>query len=327
MDILVTGAAGYIGSIVTEELIKQGHYVIALDNLSQGHREAIAPEATFVLGDYGNSQLLKQIFSAYHIDAVVHLAAESIVSLSMTDPRKCFQTNVGQGINLLDAMLKHQVHKVVFSSTAAVYGDPHSVPIQEREPQNPINAYGESKLMFERILRWYGRAYGLKSISLRYFNAAGASHHFGEDHNPETHLIPNVLKVALGQNGYVPVFGNDYPTKDGTCIRDYIHVLDLARAHILALDHLDNACGAKSYNLGNGSGYSVLEVIQAARQVTGKEIPVKISPKRQGDPPVLVASSELAKRELGWQPKYSGLETIIDTAWQWQEKHPHGYNK
>lgn len=327
MNILVTGAAGYVGSVVTEELGEQGHQVIALDNLSQGHRQAIADEAIFIHGDFGDAQLLEQIFSNYPIDAVMHFGAETVVNFSITEPRRYFETNLIKSINLVNSMLDHEVHKLVFSSSAAVYGNPQSVPVRETDPQLPVNTYGESKLMFEKVLRWYGQAYNLKSISLRYFNAAGASHRFGEDHHPETSLIPNVLKVALGQSGYLPIFGNDYPTKDGTCTRDYIHVLDLAQAHILALSHLTDMDIAETYNLGNGSGYSVLEVVEVARKVTGREIPCKVAPRRQGDPAVLVASSELARQRLGWQPKYPDLETIIDSAWQWMKRHPKGYEK
>ena len=325
MNILVTGAAGYIGSVVTEELAKEGNFVVALDNLQQGHRQAVSPEAEFVQGDLANSEELKHIFHKYQIDAVVHLAAESIVPHSITNPGKFFQTNVTYGINLLDTMLKHEVNRLIFSSTAAVYGEPEEVPINESQPEKPVNPYGESKLMFERVLHWYGLAYGLKSISLRYFNAAGAGKHFGEDHSPETHLIPNILKVALGQLDEIPVFGNNYPTQDGSCIRDYIHVKDIARAHILALKYLEKNINSRVYNLGNNKGYSVLEVIETARKITGAGIPATIYPPRQGDPAILVANSELAKSELGWQPECSDLESIIESAWQWQKKHPHGY--
>lgn len=327
MYILVTGAAGYIGSIVTEELIKQGYSVIALDNLKQGHREAVAPEATFIQSDLGDAEEIDRIFHHYQIEVVIHLAAETIVEYSMTDPGRFFRNNVIYGINLLDIMLKHKVHKLIFSSSAAVYGEPSKVPIKENHPQKPVNPYGESKLMFERILNWYGRSYGLKFISFRYFNAAGASERFGEGHGLETHLITNVLKVALGQKDYIPIFGTDYPTKDGTCIRDYIHVKDIAKAHVLALEHLERNEDSKAYNLGNGEGYTVKEVVEAARKITGAHIRSVPFPRRGGDPPVLVASSELAKLELGWQPVYPDLESLIDSAWQWQRRHPHGYNK
>ena len=326
MNILVTGAAGYIGSIITEKLIQEGSSVIALDNLTQGHREAIDPEAMFIRAELADSKKLEQVFRRYQISSVMHLAAESLVEDSMTDPKRYFQNNVICSVSLLDTMLKYGVHKIVFSSSAAVYGKPKKVPIEESDTTIPVNAYGESKLMFERILHWYGRAYKLKFIALRYFNAAGASERFGEDHNPETHLIPNALKVALGQRDYVPILGTDYPTKDGSCVRDYIHVLDIAKAHLLALKQLENNENNKAYNLGNGEGYSVFEVISAVRKVTGADIPTVIQSRRQGDPPVLVASSELAKSGLGWHPEYPALESIVESAWQWQKEYPYGYS-
>jgi UDP-glucose 4-epimerase len=324
MNVLVTGAAGYIGSIVTEELVSEGNIVIALDNLHQGHREAVGPEAVFVQDDLGDVEALDHIFSRYQIEAVMHLAAVSIVEQSMTDPNSYFYNNISCGINLLDAMLKHKVECLVFSSSAAVYGEPKTTPIDEEHSLLPVNAYGETKLMFERILYWYRKAYGLKSVSLRYFNAAGASDRYGEHHEPETHLIPKVLQVALGQEDSIRVFGTDYDTKDGSCIRDYVHILDIASAHILALQHLDSQ-GVKSYNLGSGKGYSVLEVIETARRITGAEIPYQELPRRPGDPATLVASSDLARSELGWVPKYGDLEVIIETAWFWQKEHPNGY--
>jgi UDP-glucose 4-epimerase len=325
MNILVTGAAGYIGSIVAEELIRDGNSVIALDNLKQGHREAVAPEAIFVQLDLQDTEELAHLFERYEIQAVMHLAAESAVEYSMTDPRRYFQSNVIYGLQLLGTMVRHNVRKLVFSSTAAVYGQPEKMPIEESAPYVPVNAYGESKLIFEKALHWYGQAYGLKFISLRYFNAAGATERFGEDHRPETHLVPNVLKVALGQAKHVSIFGTDYPTTDGSCIRDYIHVSDIAKAHILALKQLERSEGDKAYNLGNGEGYSVIEVIEAARRVTGAEIPIVVSARRPGDPPALVSSSRLARSELGWQPDHPDLEAIIESAWRWQKGHPHGY--
>jgi len=326
MNILVTGAAGYIGSIVTEQLLREGNRVIALDNLQQGHREAVAPEAIFIKVDLADSEALDDVFRHYQIEAIMHLAAETVVEYSMTDPGRFFRTNVVSGINLLDTMLRHKVNRLIFSSTAAVYGEPETIPVEETHPLRPVNAYGESKLMFERILQWYGQAYGLKSISLRYFNAAGASEGYGYDHHPATLLIPVVLKVALGQSDYVPIYGTDYPTRDGSCIRDYIHVLDIASAHLLALKHLDSPV-SKVYNLGNGEGYSVIEVIETARRVTGAKIPSRACSRRAGDPVALVASSRLAKSELEWQPRYPDLESIVESAWQWQKKHPDGYGK
>jgi len=330
MTILVTGGAGYIGSVVTEELVRQRYKVVVFDNLQQGHREAVLSEAIFVEGNLANRFLLDNVFQSYNIDAVIHMAAETVVEHSMTDPQRYFKNNVVNGINLLDTMLKYDVKKIIFSSSAAVYGEPVETPIKETHPQNPVNSYGESKLMFEKILDWYQRAYGIKYISLRYFNAAGASEKLGEDHNPETHLIPLVLKCALNLKNKketdqkVKIFGADYPTKDGTCIRDYIHVIDLARAHLLALEHIDDL-GARIYNLGNGDGYSVLEVIEIAKKVTGIDIPTVSTSRREGDPAVLVASSDKIRDELGWQPKYKNLESIIQSAWKWYLKHPNGY--
>ena len=339
MNILVTGGVGYVGSIVAEELLKKGHEVIILDNLQQGHKGAIAPGAEFVFADLCSAEALDGVFQRAKIDAVMHMAAETVVEYSMTDPKRYFHNNIVGGIGLLDAMLKHKVYKLIFSSSAAVYGDPQSIPVEEDHPQLPVNSYGESKLMFERILEWYGKAYGLKHISLRYFNAAGASESLGEDHHPETHLIPNVLKAALLQppisnpqaqglgtrgSGFVSIFGTDYPTKDGSCIRDYVHVVDIAQAHVLALGNLEKM-NDRAYNLGSGEGYSVLEVVEVARKVTGLEIPVKISARRPGDPAILVASSKRAKSELGWKPNFPELGSIIESAWGWMKRHAEGY--
>lgn len=326
MKILVTGGAGYVGSIVAEELLKDGYEVVVLDNLQQGHREAVPRGAHFVFADICEPESMDGVFQKYRFEAVMHMAAETVVEYSMTDPWRYFQSNVIGGLNLLEAMRKHQVDKLVFSSSAAVYGEPETTPIVEGHPKVPVNAYGETKLMFERILEWYGRAYALKHVSLRYFNAAGASELPGEDHRPETHLVPNVLKVALGKNSAVPIFGTDYPTKDGSCVRDYVHVIDIARAHVLALERLDSLSG-KAYNLGNGQGYSVLEVVDIAKKVTGVDIPIKICARRLGDPAVLVASSSLAKTELGWTPRYPDLVTIIESAWKWMREHADGYGE
>ena len=324
MNILVTGGAGYVGSIVAEELLNKGYRVIIVDNLQQGHKEAVLHEAELVTADICDTEALGRVFHRYQIDAVMHMAAETVVEYSMTDPKRYFHNNIVGGIELLDAMLKHEVYKLVFSSSAAVYGDPQSIPVEEDHPKLPVNSYGESKLMFERILEWYGKAYGLKHVSLRYFNAAGASEFLGEDHHPETHLIPNILKAALSKNSPVSIFGTDYPTKDGACIRDYVHVVDIAQAHILALGNLEKM-NDRAYNLGSGEGYSVLEVVEVARKVTHLEIPVKISARRRGDPAILVASARRAKSELGWKPKFPQLEPIIESAWSWMKRHPRGY--
>lgn len=324
MNILVTGGAGYVGSIVAEVLLREHHSIVVLDNLQQGHRDAISRGAQFAVANICDETALEGVFSRFRFDAVMHLAAETVVEFSMTDPRKYMLNNVVGGINLLEAMLRHGVAKLIFSSSAAVYGQPESNCIREEATKIPVNAYGESKLMFERILDWYGRAYGLKHISLRYFNAAGASHNLGEDHNPETHIIPNVLRAALDGNRPVSIFGTDYPTRDGSCIRDYVHVVDIAQGHILALKNLDVLRG-RAYNLGNGAGYSVMEVVGVAQRVTGIDIPVNICARRPGDPAVLVASSEKARSELGWNPRFPDLESIVASAWRWLKEHPRGY--
>jgi len=326
MNVLVTGGAGYVGSVVTEELLKGGHKPIVLDNLQQGHKEAVLPQAEFVLADICDAEALEDVFRRFKIDAVMHMAAETIVEYSVTDPKRYFRNNIVGGINLLDIMLKHDVHKLIFSSSAAVYGEPENTPIREEHPTAPVNSYGESKLMFEHILNWYGKAYGFKHISLRYFNAAGASKYLGEDHHPETHLIPNVLKVALCQGNSAAIFGIDYPTNDGSCLRDYVHVMDIAQAHLLALEKLDNLSG-RVYNLGNGAGHSVLEVVDITKKVTGVDIPVSIYPRRAGDPAVLVASSSLAKQEMNWKPEFLELRNIIESAWNWMKKFPNGYEQ
>jgi UDP-glucose 4-epimerase len=326
MNILVTGAAGYIGSIVTERLLAEGYHVIALDNLQQGHRQALDSETQFIYADLGDEVILDDIFSHYLITAVVHLAADSIVSESIADPQKYFHNNIVCGLGLLNSMVKHNVRKLVFSSSAAVYGTPESIPISENASLAPVNPYGETKLIFEKILKWYGAAYELNAISLRYFNAAGATSLHGEHHEPETHLIPNVFKVALGKAPHVPVFGNDYETKDGTCVRDYVHVVDIADAHLKALSRINDIdIGVRAYNLGSTRGYSVLEVVKTTEKVTGISIPISFKPRRSGDPPVLIASSELAGKELGWSPGYPELGDIIKSAWQWQRKFPDGY--
>ena len=321
MKILVAGGAGYIGSICTELLLDEGHEVSVLDNLTEGHRSALDSRARFIEADLGDFESVKLALTASRPEAVMHFAASALVGESMENPSKYFRNNIGNGLNLLDAMISAGVKRLVFSSTCATFGPPERVPIDETLPQRPINPYGESKLAFERILRWYGEIHGLQFVALRYFNAAGASVKFGEDHRLETHLIPNVLKVALGQKPHVEIYGTDYDTPDGTCIRDYIHILDLSRAHILALD----AAKSEFYNLGTGGGSSVRELIDVCREVTGHEIPVIEKSRRAGDPPRLIAASEKIKRELGWEPKYERLEAIIESAWKWHQRFPNGY--
>ena len=321
MKILVVGGAGYIGSICAELLLDQGHEIAVFDNLSEGHRGALDPRARFIEGDLQDRQTIDSALAVARPEAVMHFAASALVSESMRDPSKYFRNNISSGLNLLDAMVAAHVERIVFSSTCAIFGPPERLPIGETAPTSPINPYGESKLAFEKILRWYDEIHGLKFVSLRYFNAAGATANFGEDHRLETHLIPNVLKVALGQKPQVEIFGTDYETPDGTCIRDYIHIVDLARAHVLAL----GAAGSEFYNLGSGGGASVREVIAACRKITGKKIDTVEKPRRPGDPPRLIASSEKIKRELGWQPQFQSLDAIIESAWKWHHKLPHGY--
>jgi UDP-glucose 4-epimerase len=321
MKILVVGGAGYIGSICAELLLDEGHEIAVFDNLSEGHRCALDPRARFIEGNLEDRQAIDAALAVAHPDAVMHFAASALVSESMRDPSKYFRNNISSGLNLLDAMVAAHVERIVFSSTCAIFGLPERVPIDETTPTRPINPYGESKRAFEKVLRWYDEIHGLKFVSLRYFNAAGATANFGEDHRLETHLIPNVLKVALGQKPHVEIFGTDYETPDGTCIRDYIHIVDLAHAHILAL----GTARSELYNLGSGGGASVREVIAACRKITGKKIDTVEKPRRPGDPPRLIASSEKIKRELGWQPQFQSLDAIIESAWKWHQKFPHGY--
>ena len=321
MKIFVVGGAGYIGSICVELLLDEGHEVTVFDNLSEGHRRAVDERAGFIGGDLSRREEITRALAETKPDAVMHFAANALVGESMENPSKYFRNNVCAGINLLDAMRETGVGRIVFSSTCATFGPPERVPIDESLPQRPINPYGESKLLFEKILRWYDEIHGLKYVALRYFNAAGATEKFGEDHRRETHLIPNILKVALGQKPQVEIYGTDYETPDGTCIRDYIHILDLSRAHILALGAKQSAC----YNLGTGGGSSVREVIDVCREVTGQKIPVAEKPRRPGDPPRLIAASEKIKRELGWQPQFQNLRAIIESAWRWHQRFPDGY--
>lgn len=324
MRVLVTGGAGYIGSVVVEELLNEGHNVVVYDNLSKGHRQSVPPDVSFVQSDLLDCDRLITTLRDQAIEAVIHMAADSLVGESVQQPDKYYRNNVVAGLSLLDAMRNADVKRLVFSSTAAVYGDPEKQPIEEADPTNPTNPYGETKLTFERELGRYDDAHGIRYASLRYFNAAGATQHCGEWHDPETHLIPLVLQAAAGQRELVEIFGEDYPTRDGTCVRDYIHVIDLGRAHILALQILDERSAI--YNLGcGGDGYTVREVIEVANQVTGRNIPTKIGPRRAGDPAVLIASSEKIKRELGWSPQFQDLRKIVDSAWQWLQRHPRGY--
>ena len=321
MKIFVTGGAGYIGSNCVEQLLLRGDEVVVFDNLTEGHRRALHPKATFHEGDLRDPASITGALAAAKPDAVMHFAANALVGESMVNPSKYFQNNVAGGINLLDATVAAKVKRFVFSSTCATFGMPDKVPIDETMPQRPINPYGESKLIFEQFLRWYDRIHGLKFVSLRYFNAAGASETYGEDHRVETHLIPNVLNVALGKTERAEIYGGDYETPDGTCIRDYIHILDLAQAHLLALGKDESAF----YNLGTGGGNSVAEVIECCRRVTGRKIPAVVKPRRPGDPPRLIASSRKIEKELGWKPKYQSLDAIVASAWAWHVKHPDGY--
>jgi UDP-glucose 4-epimerase len=326
MRILITGGAGYIGSHAVRLFLARGHDVWVYDNLGCGHRAAV-PADRLIVGDLAEGSRLDQAMVAHRIEAVVHFAAFALVGESVREPSKYYQNNLVNTLNLMECLRRHRVSRFVFSSTCATYGIPMKVPITEEEPQRPINPYGTTKLAVERALEEYGRAYQLGYAALRYFNASGASPDgtIGEDHDPETHLIPLILQAALGQRSHVEVFGTDYPTADGTCIRDYIHVDDLADAHLLALERLEPG-QAMRYNLGTGRGYSVREVIRSAEEVTGKKITVKEGPRRPGDPPALVAASAKIQRELGWQPHYTELGPMIETAWRWHRQHPRGYN-
>ena len=321
MKILVVGGAGYIGSICAELLIDEGRSVCVFDSLSEGHQRAVDSRAEFVEGDLASIQGIQAALASFQPDAVMHFAASALVPESMKNPSKYFRNNIANGLNLLDAMSATGVNQLVFSSTCAIFGPPERVPIDETLPHRPISPYGESKLAFEKVLHWYSEIHGLRFVALRYFNAAGASANFGEEHRVETHLIPNVLKVAQGQKPHVEIYGTDYDTPDGTCIRDYIHILDLARAHILAL----KAPVSGFYNLGTGGGTSVREVIESCRKITGHEIPVVEKARRPGDPARLIAASDKIKRELGWQPKFQNIDAIIESAWNWHQKFPNGY--
>jgi len=321
MRILVTGGAGYIGSVVVRELVESGQQVVVVDNLQTGHREAVVEGAKFVFGDLSDLRLLRDVIARENVEAVIHFAAEALVGDSMKNPSKFFRNNICYGINLLDAMVRAGVRRIVFSSSAATYGEPVTLPIKEDDPAIPTNPYGESKLAFEKVLKWYNAIHGMEYVALRYFNAAGAAGALGEDHRPETHLIPLILMTAKGLLPSVRVNGDDYDTPDGTCVRDFVHVLDLASAHVLALGGADS----RIYNLGTGEGRSVKEVIAAARKVTGKDIPVEMASRRPGDPAKLVADGSKIRRELHWKPKHSELEVILESAWKWLVEHPNRY--
>ncbi|WP_062108915.1 UDP-glucose 4-epimerase GalE [Bacillus niameyensis] len=329
MAILICGGAGYIGSHAVAEVLARGEEVVVVDNLQKGHAAALSKGAKFYDGDIRDEHFLDQVFTENEIDAVMHFAANSLVGESVQIPLDYYDNNVGGAISLLQAMKKHGVDKIVFSSTAATYGEPKEIPILETAVTDPTNPYGETKLAIEKMLKWTEAAHGIHYVVLRYFNVAGAHPNgiIGEDHDPETHLIPIILEVALGKREHISIFGEDYDTPDGTCIRDYIHVMDLVDAHILAIKKLRETGESGTYNLGNGSGFSVKEVIDVARKVTGKEIPAVVAPRRAGDPAQLVASSEKAKRELGWNPQNNSLESMIESAWAWFQKYPNGYAK
>ncbi|SHK93730.1 UDP-galactose 4-epimerase [Anaerocolumna jejuensis DSM 15929] len=327
MTILVLGGAGYIGSHTVYELIERGEDVVIVDNLETGYKEAVHPKARFYQGDIRNREFVDSVFDKEKIDAVIHFAANSLVGESMTNPLKYYDNNLCGTKVLLESMVAHDVKKIVFSSTAATYGEPEKVPILETDKTEPTNCYGETKLSMEKMFKWTDRAHGLRYVSLRYFNACGAhkSGQIGEAHNPETHLIPLVLQVPNKKREAINIFGEDYDTKDGTCVRDYIHVTDLAQAHILAVEYLMKGNDSDIFNLGNGVGFTVKEIIEAAKEVTGKEIPAVISPRRAGDPAKLIASSEKAKKVLGWKPEFLDVKEIIATAWKWHQSHPEGY--
>lgn len=326
MAVLVTGGAGYIGSHAVAALLERGEEVIVVDNLQQGHRQAVLG-GQFYVGDLRDTAFMEQLFKDSEIDSVIHFAANSLVGVSMKEPFSYYHNNVYGTLCLLEQMNKYGVNKIIFSSTAATYGEPEHVPIVETDRTLPTNTYGETKLAMERMMHWFDVAHGVKYVALRYFNAAGAheSGKIGEDHNPETHLVPLILQVPLGQREHISIFGDDYDTPDGTCIRDYLHVSDLADAHLLALDKLRAGGDSDVYNLGSGTGFSVKEMVEVARQVTGHPIPAKIVERRAGDPAVLIASSDKIKKELGWNPKKDRVEAIIADAWNWHKAHPNGY--
>ena len=329
MKVLVTGGAGYIGSVVCAQLIESGHTVVVLDDLSKGFRQAVSPKAVLVKGDVGDRAELDRVFAEHRFDAVMHFAASIEAGESMVSPERFFRNNTAGTLTLLEVMLAHGVKRFVFSSTAALFGNPDRTPIREDDALHPTNAYGESKLLVERMLAWFHQIHAMSFATLRYFNAAGATEQLGESHSPETHLIPLTLQVAAGKRSSIAIYGTDYETPDGTCVRDYVHVSDLASAHLLAVEALVSRKEAQklSFNLGSGHGFSVRQVIETARKVTGHAIPAVESPRRTGDPAVLVASSEKIRKELGWKPKHEDLEGIVRSAWEWMQKHPNGYER
>lgn len=324
MNVLVLGGAGYVGSACVEQLLETGNRVVVVDNLATGHRAAVDEKAVFVEADFVDSGLIARLIHEHRIDGAMHFAGETLVENSMTDPRPYFQNNLIKGIKLLDTLLSAGVERLIFSSTAATYGEPQFTPITEEHPTAPINAYGESKLMFEKVLKWYERSYGLRYVAVRYFNAAGSTERVGEDHHPESHLLPRLLNSILDPAEPFTIYGNDYPTSDGTCVRDYVHVSDIAQAHILAMQALREGVSGV-FNIGSGTGYSVKEVVQTVEHVTGTPLPIRIGPRRLGDPAVLVASNEKMCRELQWRPKCSSLREIVESAWRWKQNHPTGY--
>jgi UDP-glucose 4-epimerase len=326
MRVLVTGGAGYIGSVCAELLLKRGAKVTVLDDMSQGHRGAVVEEANLIVGDIGDRETVKEALRLQKIDSVMHFAASSIVGESMAHPHEYYDNNVWKTLVLLSSMAEAGVKRFVFSSSAAVYGEPKIIPIAEDARTEPTNVYGETKLALERALPWYKNAYGIDYVSLRYFNAAGATETLGEDHEPETHLIPLALETVMGNREVLEIYGDDYPTKDGSCVRDYIHISDLSEAHILAVEKMGRL-KTRVFNLGNGQGYSVFEVVEAVNEVTGTALKTRVSKRRSGDPAVLVAGSELAEKELGWSPKHPELQDIVESAWKWKRKHKDGYGK
>ncbi len=326
MNVLVTGAAGYVGSVCAAELVKRKYRVVGYDNLSAGYSQAVAPGVRFIRGDVADRAKLIRVCRKYGIGAVMHFAGSILVSESLRDPHLYYRNNVAASIELLQSLMESRIKKFIFSSTAAVYGEPQKLPLTEEHPVAPVNAYGETKLAIERALGWYHRAYGLNCAALRYFNAAGATDLLGEDHRPETHLLPRLIDAAMHRNREFVIYGEDYPTPDGTCIRDFVHVVDIAQAHILALQQLDKI-GWGVYNIGHGMGYSVREVIRAVEEITGQRARIRVGPRRPGDPVRLVASPHKIMSELGWRPRYSDLSVIVRTAWEWRRRFPKGYEK